>query len=425
MARGTSTQERLEAVTVIDAGEIPLDDIEGAFEDWRSSFDSGEEVGKLRAFQIPLDERGNVMATAKNQIRLGSWPIDLYDYDSLCAMLIRDFMPPERVLAVRLVGTQAGQRGVRFNKIVVLRAPKDAPTPGRPGGESVDMAGLMRSIQENNERMLAQFRAMQPAPPQRDATEEMQRMLLFSSKMNEPMMAMLTALLPALAGRPAPAASDPFAGFSGLLDVAEKLADLRGGGGAGDDSDSDWLKALKAIVPIAKPALEALPAVLAQKPAAAPRLAGPAANGAARPPAAPVQPAPGSQPTQPQQPAAPVASAQPTDIPSGDSQVFAQLKPQIDTLVQMATEQPDPQAAVAAADFLYDNMISTLPDEFYDRLYEVVHSDNFIRNASVFNPGVAKHVPWFIAFKAQVLKRYDDEEAAAISQPTEPGPAAN
>lgn len=423
MARGTSTQERLEAVTVIPADDIPLDDIEGAFEEWRGSFDSGEEVGKLRAFQIPLDERGNVMATAKNQIRLGSWPIDLYDYDSLCAMLIRDFMPPERVLAVRLVGTQAGQRGVRFNKIVVLRAPKDAPTPGRPGSESVDMAGLMRSIQENNERMLAQFRAMQPAQPPRDTMDEMQRMMIFSKTLNEPMMQMLTALLPALAGRPQPAATDPFAGFSGLLDVAEKLAELRGGG-SGDDSDSDWLKALKAIVPIAKPALEALPAVLAQKPATPqqPRLSGPAANGAAR-----TNPAPGSQPTQPT-PAQPAAQAQPaqaTDIPSGDSQVFAQLKPQIDTLVQMATEQPDPQAAVAAADFLYDNMISTLPDEFYDRLYEVVHSDNFIRNATVFNPGVAKHVPWFIAFKAQVLKRYDDEEAAAISQPTEPGPAAN
>lgn len=420
MARGTTAQERLEAVTVIPADDIPLDDIEGAFDEWRSSFDSGEEVGKLRAFQIPLDERGNVMATAKNQIRLGSWPIDLYDYDALCAMLIRDFMPPERVLAVRLVGTQAGQRGVRFNKIVVLRAPKDAPTPVRPGSEAVDMAGLMRAIQENNERMLQQFRAMQPAPAARDSFEDMQRMMLFSAKLNEPMMSMLTALLPALAGRPAPAATDPFAGFSGLLDVAEKLADLRGGGG--DDSDSDWLKALKAVVPIAKPALEALPAVLAQKSAtAAPaRLPAPGVPGAA-PSAAPKQSPPGSQPTQPAAPIAPTQSA--TDIPSGDAQVFAQLKPQIDTLVQMATEQPDPQAAVAAADFLYDNMISTLPDEFYDRLYEVVHSDNFIKNASVFNPGVTRHVAWFSAFKAQVLKRYDDEEAAAMSQPTEP--AAN
>lgn len=422
MARGTSAQERLEAVTVIPADDIPLDDIEGAFEEWRSSFDSGEEVGKLRAFQIPLDERGNVMATAKNQIRLGSWPIDLYDYDALCAMLIRDFMPPERVLAVRLVGTQAGQRGVRFNKIVVLRAPKDAPTPGRPGGESVDMAGLMRSIQENNERMLSHFRAMQPAAPQRDSMEEIQRMLIFSKTLNEPMMQMLTALLPALAGRPAPAASNPFEGISGILDVAEKLADLRSGGG-GDDGDSDWLKALKAVVPLAKPALEAIPAVLAQKPPAAVPARLPAPGAAS----APRQPAPGSQPTQsqpaPTQPAAPAAQA--TDIPSGDSQVFAQLKPQIDTLVQMATEQPDPKAAVAAADFLYDNMISTLPDEFYDRLYEVVHSDNFIKNASVFNPGVTQHTAWFAAFKTQVLKRYDDEEAAAMSQPTEPGPAAN
>lgn len=100
--------------------------------------------------------------------------------------------------------------------------------------------------------------------------------------------------------------------------------------------------------------------------------------------------------------------------------MFAQLKPQIDTLVQMATEQPDPQAAVAAADFLYDNMISTLPDEFYDRLYEVVHSDNFVKNAAVFNPAVSQHAAWFEAFRRQVLKRYDDEEAAAMSQPSQP-----
>lgn len=421
MARGTTTQERNDAVTVIEAGDIPLDDIEGAFDEWRSSFDSGEEVGKLRAFQIPLDERGNVMATAKNQIRLGSWPIDLYDYDSLCAMLIRDFMPAERVLAVRLVGTQVGQRGVRFNKIVVLRAPKDAPTPGRSGGESVDMAALMRSIQENNERMLSQFRAMQPAPAQRDSMEEMQRMMVFVQALNKPTTDLLMALLPALAGRPTPPSADPFSGLSGILDVAEKLADLRGGGSA--DTGSDWLQALRAVVPLAKPALEALPAILANKPPAVvtPRLSAPTptpipgSNGSA----------PGSQPTQPaSKPAAEPPAGNATDIPSGDAQVFAQLKPQIDTLVQMATEQPDPQAAVAAADFLYDNMISTLPDEFYDRLYEVVHSDNFIKNAAIFNPGVSKHEAWFKVFKAQVLKRYDDEEAAAISQPTEPGAAA-
>jgi hypothetical protein len=418
MARGTTTQERLEAVTVIPADDIPLDDIEGAFEDWRSSFDSGEEVGKLRAFQIPLDERGNVMATAKNQIRLGSWPIDLYDYDSLCAMLIRDFMPPERVLAVRLVGTQAGQRGVRFNKIVVLRAPKDAPTPGRPGGEAVDMASLMRTIQENNERMLSQFRSMQPAPAPRDSMEDLQRMMALSQMINKPMTDMMAALLPALAGRPQPAASDPFAGLSGMLDVAEKLADLRGGGTT--EPGSDWLEALRAVIPLAKPALEALPSIIASRPVMPPRLALP--QRAASP-----QPAPGSQPTPKpatvSQPAASPPAANATDIPSGDAQVFAQLKPQIDTLVQMASEQPDPQAAVAAADFLYDNMISTLPDEFYDRLYEVVGADNFVKNAAIFNPGVSQHVPWFEAFRRQVLKRYDDEEAAAISQPTEP--AAN
>jgi len=89
--------------------------------------------------------------------------------------------------------------------------------------------------------------------------------------MNAPMMTILTELLPALAGRPVPAAGDPFAGLEGLLGVAERLSDLKAGGSGGGDDDP-VVGIIKSIVPVVKPALEAIPSLMAQRPPPQPRL---------------------------------------------------------------------------------------------------------------------------------------------------------
>ena len=95
MARGTTSDERREAVTLIPAADLPPeDDIEAAFDKWRDDLKSVESPGTIRAWQIPIDERGNVSTISKAQIRLGAWPIDLYNFDELCGIIIRDYMLP-------------------------------------------------------------------------------------------------------------------------------------------------------------------------------------------------------------------------------------------------------------------------------------------------------------------------------------------
>ena len=95
--------------------------------------------------------------------------------------------------------------------------------------------------------------------------------------------------------------------------------------------------------------------------------------------------------------------------------MFAQLKPQIDALVQMAGQGSDP---VGAADLLFDQLIINLPDDYYDRLYDLIEGVDFVKKAAIFNPAVNNHQPWFAAFKTQVISRYDAEEKAAQSAPT-------
>lgn len=407
MARGTTAEERATATLIpLDSVLSGDDDTERAFDEFRESFQTGDEPGTVRAWELTIDERGNI-GTTKAQIRLGAWPIDAYRFDELCAFLTDKFMEPTQTrMAVRLCGTKPGQTGYVFNKIVMLKRAVKAES-SRDASEST--ASIMKMMQENNERMMQMFKQMMQPAERKDPMDEMQRMLAFSQMVNGPNQELMKLLIPALVGRPvasAPAASDPFASLGSLMDVAERLSEMRGGSGdSGGDSDS-WVNILKAVTPLAKPALEALPAIAALAPKApvvipAPqpaRVAGPAKI-ATQP--AQVQPAP-----------APGAITQPTDIPSEDQVMLAQLKPQIDALVQMAEQQSDP---VGAADLIFDQvfMDPNLPDEIYERLAGFVDSPQFVNSVCVMTPAAKPHAVWFNTFKAQIVKRINDETVAA------------
>ena len=412
MARGTTAEERREAVTIIEGAGVPPDDVDESFDQWRDSLREGQVPGKITVWQIPMDEHGTPQPSARNQIRLGAWPSDAYDFDGLCALLIRDFMTPEKILCVRLMGTKAGSPGLQFNKVVTLRSPNVSQKSTGNGTGTESTADLMKVIQDNNEWMLAQFKALLPAPPQRDANDDLERMLKFSAMINAPNARLMELLIPALVGRPvAAAAADPFSQLSGLVDVFGKLQDLRGEGGGGESAEG-IVGIIKAVEPLMKPALQAIPAIMADRARFAP-------------PLRPVQPrvlpqqrptAPGAAPTQPQPQAAPVQPAQSVgDIPSGDQQMFAELKPQIDALVAMAAQGSDPDGA---ADILFDEVIMDLPDEFYEKLADLIGGENFVTKAAVFNPAVNTHAEWFKRFQARIVTRYNEEDQAATTKPT-------
>ena len=399
-----------------------MDDTEAAFNGFRESFDTAEEPGTVRAWELMIDERGNI-GTTRTQTRLGSWPVDAYTLDELCKMLIDQYMTPDQTrMAVRIVGTDPKKSGYVFNKIVMLKRAVKRESSSN-GSEST--ASIMKSLQEMNERNMAMFQRMQATQPEKpDVTTEIQKMMAFAQAMNAPMMTMLQSLIPALAGRPPPASGgDPFGSFDSLLNVAERISDMRGGESSSGNDDSIG-GIIRALVPLAKPALEALPAIAAMQArnpppariAAPPR---PSAPGSV-PTAAPV-PQSAPAPAQPTAPAGPTLQA--TDIPSGDAQVLAQLKPQIDSLVAMAQQGSDP---TAAADLVFDQVLSDprLSDEDYEKIANFVDSPTFVKYVVVMNPAAAPHVPWFDAFKAQVVVRLEGEETH-VDTPTASPAATN
>lgn len=399
-----SAEEKANATLIpLDRLLSDADDAEAAFDEFRESFNTGDEPGVVRAWELQIDERGNV-GTTRMQTRLGSWPIDAYKFDELCAMIVDQYMEVGQPrMAVRLVGTRKEQTGYVFNKIVMLKRALKTESSSN-GKEST--ATIMKLMQEMNEKNMAMIARLQTPVEKPDTMAEIQKMMAFAQAMNAPMMGMLQSLLPALAGRPAPAAGpDAFGNLGGLLDVAERLADLRGEGGGGGGADDSWSGILKAIVPLAKPALEALPALAAMqaaRPAPAPILL-------PRPAPRPAAP-PGTAPTPPPAPAAgnPV---QLTDLPSGDSAMLAQMKPQIDTLVTIAQSGSD---AVGAADLIFEQVFldPRLSEDDYSRLADFIDSEKFVSYVTIMNPAAKPLAAWFEAFKIQIIQRLSAEDAA-------------
>src|ERR1700722_2232766 len=118
-----------EAVTV-GSEQSYEDDVQAAFDNWRSGLEDSESPGSIRVFRVPLDAQGNASHSASGQVRLGTWPVDQYTFDTLCDKMVKEFMlPTESMMAVRLIGTMTGKSGVRFNKIVVLQRPNTLAPP--------------------------------------------------------------------------------------------------------------------------------------------------------------------------------------------------------------------------------------------------------------------------------------------------------
>jgi hypothetical protein len=391
----TITEDERKTATLIAVDNIlsDVDDTEAAFTGFRASFDSSDEPGTVKAWELQIDERGNV-GTTKMQQRLGSWPIDAYTFDQICQLLIDQYMTPDQNrMAVRLVGTRPGKTGYEFNKIVMLkRALKH---------------GSSSETKDSTTRTLAMFARMQPSETKKSSREELQELLTLSQALNAPMMGMLSQLLPALAGRPAPAAGDPFSGLTGILDVAERLSEFRGGGETGGD-DNSLAGILRALTPLAKPALEALPAIAAMQ-ARQPR---PAIQGKT------ARPNPTAVPTQPAAPSAPQAPPiNPNDIPSGDQQMLQQLKPQVDSLVQMAEQKSDP---VGTADLVFEQVFASVSDADYEKLADFIDNPQFLNYVKLINPAAGAHIEWFTTFQTQIVKHLNFDET---QQPTPVAPA--
>lgn len=417
------------AVSEAIIANAPDDDVAGSFEDWRSALKDTEAPGKIQAYRIPLDEHGRASHSASGQIRLGSWPVDQYDFDTLCQIIMKEYMlPNERIMAVRLIGTLGGQGGVRFNKIVQLqRSNQTAVVPAEAKG---GMADIMRAMNESNERMMKLIAEMSAAPrTSGGGQDEMMRTVAMMSTLMKPIQDLMGPMMTALVGRPVSAA--PAGSMKETIEtmmLIERFLGRRGGDGGA--KRSDFAEIATAVSSVAKPLLELAntnaqanlrqhkkPAAL---PAPNPTVQPTAQPAVAQPPQQPPQPVvlPMDTPSQVQTPdLRGVDTSQPTinapAQPAGDEVMFAEVKKQVDALVQVAAGGSD---AKGVADLFYDQTMAPLPDDAYGQLCALIEDTAFLSKIAIFNAQVQTHAEWFKQFQAQVSKRIIDADSEEIPQ---------
>ena len=99
--------------------------------------------------------------------------------------------------------------------------------------------------------------------------------------------------------------------------------------------------------------------------------------------------------------------------------MLQQLKPQVDSLVQMAEQASDP---VGTADLIFEQVFMNLGDDDYEKLANFVDNDKFLTYVGIINPEARKYPEWFAAFKGQTVKLIAIAEADALQAPTQLAP---
>lgn len=94
--------------------------------------------------------------------------------------------------------------------------------------------------------------------------------------------------------------------------------------------------------------------------------------------------------------------------------MFAQLKPQVDALVQMARENADP---IITADTFFEHVMGQLDDNSYSALAEFILNPKAMERIAIFNTGVKEYAAFFEAFQKQLAGRIQSEDVAATGAP--------
>jgi len=408
------SDERITYAELMPSGTDSLDpDAEASFQDWAEALGESRSAYIIRAYRLPTDKDGRIQGNASSgqMISLGAWPLDSIKYDELIELLRNEYMlPGTSVMAVRLMVTQEGSRGVKKNQIVQIQRALRAGTGAQVATKNESVAEMMRAMQENNQAMMQQFAQMMamsksniPAQPARDPFDMMTAM-----------MGAMAPFITAIAGRPQPQGQ----GLGEMVDVLVKLKGLTGGDdNSGGDDGNNLVGIIKAAVPLAQPLLttiaanaqtQAANATLQANNSAHPQrqLPAPAAQRDVNP--APVQPVSDIAPVQPG-----ATHPQMTYFSGNEVPMFMlQIRPQIQQLCDLAAQVPQPDPAEVA------NMtLEQIPEEYDDKLGELLFNENFMKWLAMLDSRVNDHRQWFDTLHATMKKAFEnpDEETRVQS----------
>lgn len=402
-------------VTILPA-DSESDDTENAYHNWRESLKDQEGNSTIRAYKLPFDESGRVSHSQTMQVRLGTWPLDMYDFDSLCDKLRKDFMEPgEKKMAVRLMGSVGGRPGLAFNKIVVIARPNSEIPKITPENPTGDLFRQMTEMSERNMKMIAALNDRGNAQPENGGMGGFQQQMMQVMAMTKMFMDPMVTMMQAAMGRtPAPAATG--GSLKEMLESLALLDKLRGGGGGGG---SDTAEIIRAVADVGTPLLAMAAQQMQHRVPARPRVL----RTALPPQGAPVNTPPaGAAPTKQTivlpmdapTPIAPPPVAQPTPTPPPPEEapaMFAELKPQVDALVSIAASGAD--ATETANMFFEQTMLAIEDQNVYEQICNFVENEKFMERIAIFNSDVKKHAAFFMTMRAQVMTRIRAESDSA------------
>lgn len=364
---------------------VDLDpDSELSWDDWIESLKGSEHPGLVRAYRVPLDADGNPsVVKGSRQILLGTWPHQQFSYDDLISKIKVEFLKPGETAAIRFAGTQPGRRGVIFNKIVTVQRAADGGASTTVAGNSPDTIGLLRAFQEAtsaNQAMMERFLSARDVTPSKPIGDSVKDWLAILSPL-------LAPVLLAVVNRPKEKSD-----LEGLIGAVLKLKGLAEDGKGGADDDSSTMSIIKAVAPEGLKLLTVL--AQNQQPRAVP--------GAMR-----RIPSRRMPPPIEQQPKA----AEPAPIPTPQTAtendpMLAQLKPQLDTLAEMAANGTDP-AEVAKL------VLETLPstDEVDEQVLKLVSSPESFARLYLLSPAFALQQEWGEKLRLALLAEFPEEES--------------
>lgn len=336
----------------------PVSDEELAFDEFVSGM-AAERMGEIRVGKIKVAKDGTPIANTKSA-HCFSAPIDQFTYSAL----LEHIRARHGAGLYRVVGVEAGKRGLIFNRLLEIAEELNPPAAQEsalqsPANMLESVGKIMAESQARTEGLIARLTESKPAAV--DPMEQLTKM------------ATLFATIMGAVPKPVPTAGDDFLGqLEKLAKIKDLLGGLGGWGGGDSDKESNFFDVVKAGLTSFGPALATLAVRGAQQGAPA-----------ALPAPQPLQPPIGTDPRTFYQPQGPMQSQQPA-APAADEN----MKKQVDILVQNAKMGTDPMQLAGV-------ILDMTPDEKLDDLEAMISAPNMIDNLATLNPEVTNYRPFF------------------------------
>lgn len=366
-------------------------DTEEALHKLRDTFAGTDTKGTMWVYRLPLDDHGEVVGNAKPSMCFNA-PLDRYELEELSSKLRTEYMKAGERAIFRVTATVRGTAGMKLNRLLILQRENES---AEPVNARESFGDLLRIVQESNaaaaersERLFASITARQVVTPAIDPIDQSMRM-----------MAAMTGLTQSLVMRTSGApAADPMTSLQSTLAVLKQMRGFFGdGSSSADGGDPDSIASIfRAAAPIASTIGELL-----KRAPVYPMLAAPSVR-RRRPGQVPagVATVPGAQPA--------VAAHAPDPIVLGIRQMLAQIRPQIDAMIQSAAQGAEP---AAVAELVLEAFVPDSPEE--RRFMSFIEREDWWQLLAGVNPAVVPHQAWFTNLRGAILAAFEPEEPAA------------